>query len=159
MISMIAAMSNNRVIGVKNDLPWHLPADLKHFKETTTGNPVIMGEATYKSIGRLLPNRKNIILTRDPNYKVEGAFMANSFEQAFELAGEDAFIIGGGQIYKQGLEYADRIYITRVDVELDGDVFFPEFESDEWKLVSEEKHDKDSENEYDYNFQIYDRVR
>lgn len=158
MISMIVAMSNNRVIGVKNDLPWHLPADLKHFKETTTGKPVIMGEATYKSIGRLLPKRKNIILTRDPGYKVEGAFMANSFEQAFELVGEDAFIIGGGQIYKQGLEYADRIYLTRVDVELDGDVFFPEFEGSEWKLVSEEKHEKDEENEYNYNFQVYDRI-
>ena len=126
MIKIIVAQSNNRVIGNSNHLIWRLPADLKRFKELTTGHPIVMGRKTYQSIGRPLPNRRNIIITRDENYEVDGCEVVNSIEEALLLTNSDCFIIGGGEIYKQTLHIADQIYLTQVDEEFDGDTTFPE---------------------------------
>jgi dihydrofolate reductase len=129
LISLIAAVSENGVIGRDQKLPWHLPEDFKRFKEITYGAPVIMGRKTYESIGRLLPGRKNIIITRSHERIIPGAYLASSLEGAIELAGEAAeiFILGGGEIYRLALPIADRLYITEVDVKIDGETTFPEW--------------------------------
>ena len=130
-ISLIAAISENKVIGRDNDLPWHIPEDLKRFKEITKGHPVIMGRKTYESIGRLLPNRTNIIITRDKTYQVEGAVIVNSLEDAIQegkkVDDREIFIIGGGQIFEQAIEVADKLYLTIVHDTIDGDVYFPDY--------------------------------
>ena len=151
-ISLIAALSENRVIGKDNTLPWHIPEDLKHFKEVTSGHPVIMGRKTFESIGRLLPKRLNIVVSRDPAYKVEGATMANSLDKAIEIAtnydANEVFVIGGGQIFEQSMAFADRLYLTVVHTEIEGDAFFPEY-SDFTKVIS--RKEGQSEN-YSYTF-------
>ena len=139
MISIIAAVSKNGVIGVDNTLPWDLPVDLKWFKEITTGNVVIMGRKTYESIGKALPNRINIVVTRDKNFFVPGVLSANSLDSALLKAGnnKDIFIIGGGEIYRQSMDFVDKLYITEVDMEVEGDTTFPTIPK-RWIVSNEE---------------------
>lgn len=151
-ISLIAAISENRVIGKDNALLWHISEDLKRFKELTKGHPVIMGRKTYESIGRLLPNRKNIIITRDVDYKLEGAVIVNSLEEALRqaqsISTDEIFIIGGGQIFEQAIQIADKLYLTIVHTTIEGDTFFPDY-SQFSKVISK----KDSSNEeFSYTF-------
>lgn len=162
IISCIVAISKNNVIGKDNQIPWYLPADLKYFKKVTTNHHVIMGRNCYESIGKPLPNRTNVIITRDAFFISSNCLVARSIEDALHMAydngEEEAFIIGGGQIYEQTVDLWDRLYLTEVDLEVDGDVFFPKVNYDEWKLLSEERHQKDEKNEFDYSFRIYDRL-
>ena len=154
IISLIAAMANNRVIGKDNEMPWHLPADLAHFKAVTLGKPIIMGIKTYESIGRPLPGRKNIVISRNNSYTLEGCETVSSLEKAMELVSdvEELMIIGGGYLYSQTLSQADRLYLTFIDLDVDGDTQFPEFEHLELTEVKREKHLKDEKNPYDYQF-------
>ena len=152
-ISLIAALSENRAIGKGNQLIWKIPEDLRRFKEITSGHPVIMGRKTYESIGRLLPNRTNIIITRDKEYKVEGAIVVYSLEEAFRQAqgkqneGE-IFIIGGGQIFEQGIKIADKLYLTVIEGQFEGDTFFPDYS--EFKKVIFEQSGKYQELKYKF---------
>lgn len=160
-ISMIAAMANNRIIGKDNDMPWHLPADLKHFKSVTLGKPVIMGRRTYESIGRLLPGRDNIIITRNPDYIVEGAIMAESPGHALSLAGDvdEVMIIGGGKIYLDFLSRADRLYLTHIDLDVDGDTQFPDYEAvADWQVLETQSFAPDETNQYHYQFVVYKKL-
>jgi dihydrofolate reductase len=161
IISAIVATAKNRVIGKDNDIPWYLPADLKYFKRTTLNHHIIMGRKSYQSIGRPLPKRTNIIVTRDPFFISSNCLVARSIEEALEFAqknGEtEAFIIGGGQIYEQSMPYWNRLYLTEVDLEVEGDVFFPELDLDEWALQSSEAHEPDEKNEFGYTFLVYER--
>jgi dihydrofolate reductase len=156
MIKIIVAMSENRVIGNNNELIWKLSSDLKRFKDLTTNNPVVMGRKTYESIGRPLPNRRNIIISRQPDYLVDDCEIVSSLEEALLLTNSDCFIIGGGEIYKQSLEIVDKIYLTLVHKEFEGDTKFPELNK-EWIEVSRENFDSDEKNEYNYSFIEYDR--
>lgn len=156
MIKIIVAISKNRVIGDSNRLIWHLPADLKRFKEVTTGHPIVMGRKTYESIGRPLPNRRNIIITRDQNYDIEGCEVVNSIDEALLLTASDCFIIGGGEIYKQTLNIADQIYMTVVEEEFEGDTTFPEL-SAAWYISSKEDFLADEKNPYNYSFLFYEK--
>jgi dihydrofolate reductase len=156
MVKIIVAMSKNRVIGNNNELIWKLSSDLKRFKELTTGHPVVMGRKTYESIGRPLPNRRNIIITRNSEYEVEGCEVVSSLEEALLLSGNDCFIIGGGEIYKQSLELADKIYLTLVHKDFEGDTQFPEL-SKEWAIIDNKDFEADQKNEYNYSFIEYDR--
>lgn len=162
IISIIAAVANKNVIGNKNQLPWRLPADMKHFRELTTGHCIIMGQKTHESIGKALPSRTNIILTFDTNYKSEGCIVVSSIEEALKDAvvkGEsEVFVIGGASIYKQFIEISNRLYITRINKDFDGDAFFPEINKSEWKLSSVEKHNIDDNNAYPYLFEVYDKI-
>ena len=158
MIKIIVAISRNRVIGNNNQLIWSLPADLKRFKQMTTGNPVVMGRKTYESIGKPLPNRRNIIITRDNEYKAEGCEIVNSLEEALMLCNNDCFIIGGGEIYKQSMGLADKIYLTIVNEDFEGDTFFPEIGS-EWIKVNREDHEPDEKNKYKYSFIEYEKYQ
>ena len=160
ILSIIVACTENNVIGRDNDMPWHLPADLKHFKSLTTGNPIIMGRKTYESIGRPLPKRRNLIITRNASYTAEGIEIYQSLEQAVENCQQEreSFIIGGGQIYNCALEMADRIYLTRIHTEIDGDTFFPELKMDKWKLVDDQFVHRDDKNEHDMSFQTYEKT-
>ncbi|PLT29324.1 dihydrofolate reductase [Peribacillus deserti] len=162
MISFLVAMDKNRVIGKDNGLPWHLPADLKYFKQVTMGHPIIMGRKTYESIGRPLPGRENIILTRNQEYKAEGCTIIHTIEELIELEENrkvECFVIGGAEIFNLSFSIADRIYITEIDEVFEGDTHFPEINMKEWELVSKEKGPKDDKNPYDYYFCVYDRVR
>jgi dihydrofolate reductase len=161
MISIIVAMSRNRVIGKDNQLVWHLPADLRHFKETTMGRPVIMGRKTFESMGKSLPGRTNVVVTRQEGFKAKDCIVAPSVGQALEMvSGEpEIFIAGGGEIYSQSLPLTERMYITVIDNEFVGDTFFPEFPEKEWKLVEEKEHRADERNRYSMVFQTWDRVR
>ena len=156
MIKIIVAISKNRVIGDSNKLIWHLPADLKRFKEVTGGHPIVMGRKTYQSIGRPLPNRRNIIITRDENYEVDGCEVVNSIEEALLLTNSDCFIIGGGEIYKQTLHIATQIYLTQVDEEFDGDTTFPELPT-HWYVSKKEDFEADEKNPYNYSFIFYEK--
>lgn len=155
-LSMIWAMGKNREIGRDLSLPWHLPMDLQHFKKVTFGKPVIMGLTTYRSLGRALPGRRNIVLHFD-KIKLSDAEVMSVPEAIEAVKKEDAFIIGGRSIYNLFLEKVDRLYMTYIDHEFDANIFFPEFDIDEWKLVSEEKGLKDDNNPYDYYFRVYER--
>ena len=161
MISLLVAMGRNNVIGFENDMPWHLPRDLKHFKEKTTGKTIIMGRKTFDSIGRALPNRKNIVLTRRQAEFPDGVLVMDDIEQIYELAKnkpqEELFVIGGGNLYKQVLPYADRMYITEIDKTFKGDTYFPEFSLADWSLTAKETGERDEKNPYDYYFLQYDR--
>ncbi|CAM1358238.1 dihydrofolate reductase [Tenacibaculum xiamenense] len=161
MITVIAAIGKNNELGKGNDLIWYLPADLKRFKKLTSGHHIIMGRNTFESIGKPLPNRTSIIVTRDKNYHQEGCLTAGSIEEAVELAKSDdeIFIIGGAQIYKQVLksEFVDRLDITHVHESFDADVYFPEISSEKWKEVSREDFEADDKNKYDYSFVSYVR--
>ncbi|MBK9294303.1 MAG: dihydrofolate reductase [Oligoflexia bacterium] len=143
IISLIVAMAKNRVIGIDNKLPWHLSEDLKRFRKITTGHPVVMGRKTFESIGRLLPNRENIIVTRNTDYRVLGATIVNSLEEVlekFKNTPEEVFILGGGEIFKVALPLANKIYLTLIDKEIAGDAYFPEFDLASYTKLFEEKH-------------------
>ncbi len=157
IIAAIVATDLNNAIGKNNQLLWHLPADLKFFKTTTMGCPIIMGRKTYESIGRLLPGRKNIIITRNKDLKIEGAVICSDLNSAIEACNdsEKVFIIGGAQIYRESIEVIDELYRTLVKSSFDADVFFPEIETTQFKKVWEECHEKDEKNPYDYCYEKY----
>ncbi len=159
-VSAIVAAADNNAIGKDNRLLWHLPNDLQFFKRTTLGHPIIMGRKTYESVGRPLPNRRNIIITHQPDYAVEGAEVAHSLQEAMALCigNNEVFIVGGAEIYKQALPILGRIYITRVHTEVAGDTFFPDLDELEWVLVSEENHAPDDRHAYAYTFLVYERM-
>lgn len=163
IISIIVAAAKGGVIGKTNALPWYLPAEMAYFKQKTMGHPIIMGRKTHESIGRSLPGRYNLVITRNKKYIAEGCEVANSLKQALEKArnspgSDEVFIIGGAEIYKQALPKADRIYLTKVNAEIDGDKFF-NFDEAEWKQTFSEKHQKDEKNKYDYEFTTWQRVK
>lgn len=159
-IALIAAMTENRVIGRENRLPWRLSADLRRFKSLTMGKPVIMGRKTYESIGKPLPGRSNIVVTRDPDYRAQGCRVVHSLEQALEAAAghDEVMVIGGAQLYRQTLDRAERMYLTLVKTELDGDTLFPQIEMRHWRELERESHRADEKNEYDYDFVTLERV-
>jgi dihydrofolate reductase len=159
-VAIIAAKAENGVIGREGELPWHLPADLKHFKALTTGHAIVMGRKTFESIGRLLPDRRTVIVTRNPNYQQEGATVVRRFEEAVALGDtEDIFVIGGAEIFRRSLPLADRLYLTVVHATLAGDVLFPDLDEDEWNLVDDEYHEANGKNRYAYSFQRWERLR
>jgi len=162
MITVIAAIAKNNALGKDNDLIWYLPADLKRFKKVTTGHYILMGRNTFESIGKPLPNRTTIIITRNKNYSKEGCLIAGSLEEAITLAKEEAqlFIIGGAQIYKEVISknLADQLDITLVHSEFEADVFFPEIDPNVWKKVAREDFKADEKNEYDYSFISYQKI-
>ncbi|MBI4452035.1 dihydrofolate reductase [Candidatus Woesearchaeota archaeon] len=140
-VSLIAALGKNGAIGNENKLIWRIPADMKRFKELTTGKSVVMGRKTFESIGRPLPNRKNIVITSDRNYKAEGCTVVHSLDDALRAAGDgEVMIIGGAQIYAEFLPKADKMYLTMIEKEFEGDAYFPEYSKDEWKEISREEH-------------------
>jgi len=158
-LSIIVAMANNNVIGVDNNLPWRLPADLKYFKAITMGKPIIMGRKTYESIGRPLPGRRNIVITRDREWHVNGVEVANSIDDAMKLLidAPEAMIIGGAQIYSAMLPHVTRLYITEIDLDVAGDTYFPETSSLKWRETSREQHPAEAEQPA-YDFAVYDRL-
>lgn len=165
MISLIAAMSENRVIGRAGQLVCHLPADLKRFKRMTTGHAVIMGRKTFESIDeKPLPNRRNIVVTRRMGYARAGVEVAPSVEEALRIAGDDAdqdqviYVVGGGEIYAAALPLADRLDLTIVHTTCEGDAFFPEFDESRWNLVSDERHEPDERHAFAYSFRVYQRA-
>ena len=166
-ISAIAAIGKNRELGFRGKLPWHVPEDLKHFKETTLGRPVIMGRKTYESIreslGHPLLGRLNIVVTHQKDYEAEGCEIVHSLKDAFRAAGaanrDEAFVIGGAEIYKQALPLADKMYLTIVKAEIDGDAYFPAFNSDEWEAVNQEEIKADQNNQYPHLFMVFQRSR
>jgi dihydrofolate reductase len=157
MITLIAAAAENNALGKDNDLLWHLPEDFKRFKQITSGHYIIMGRKTFESFPKPLPNRTHIIITRQKEYLADGCLVVHSLEEALEISpqNEEVFIIGGAQIYKQALPFADKIDLTRVHIELDADAFFPEFNTSEWNLVFSEKHVKDEKHQFDFTFETY----
>lgn len=163
MISFMVAMDENRVIGYKNELPWHLPEDLKYFKRVTMGHPIIMGRKTFESIGRPLPGRENIIISRQEGYEKEGCRVINSLEEMQAIveknSEEEYFVIGGAEIFKALLSFADRLYITFIHEKFEGDTLFPPFIMNEWELISSEVGPKNSENPYDYEFLVYEKKK
>ena len=152
-ITIVVAISENHAIGKDNKLLWYLPNDLKHFKEITSGHTVIMGRKTYESVGKPLPNRRNIIITRQ-NITIEGCEVVNSIEAALALCAEEAevFIVGGAEIYKQSMHLTDRIYLTIVHKDFDGDSYFPEINPNEWHETAREDHEPDAKNTLPYSF-------
>ena len=160
-ITLIVAAAENNAIGKDNKMLWHLPNDFKYFKKNTLEHSVVMGRKTYESIGKPLPDRRNILLTRDLRYSNEDVDVANSIQEVINYCRDEReiFIIGGAEIYKQTLPLANRILLTRVHTTIDGDAFFPELLDHQWKLVSEEKHEKDEKHAFDYTFEVYERVK
>jgi dihydrofolate reductase len=157
-VTIVVAISENNAIGKNNQLLWYLPADLKHFKNITTGHTVIMGRKTYDSVGKPLPNRRNIIITRK-DITIEGCEVVKSIEDALALSAgeEEVFIVGGAEIYKQSIHLTDRIYLTIVHQEFDADSFFPEINYDEWQETEREDHQPDEKNKLPYSFITLDR--
>ena len=160
-VTLIAAASENNIIGKDNRLIWHLSDDLKHFKDFTKGHFVIMGRKTFESMPKALPNRTNVIITRKTDYKAENAIVVNSLDKALKVAENDSqpFIIGGGEIYKLSIEIADRIELTRVHTSIEGDTSFPEIDTEKWQEVKREKRLKDERNEYDFSFLRYEKIK
>ena len=162
MITIIAAIGLNNELGKNNDLIWHLSADLKRFKKVTTGHTIVMGRKTFESIGKPLPNRKTVIITRDRSYNVEGCFTVNSLEEAIQNHKDknEFFIIGGAQIYSETIQkgYADKLDLTLVKETFDADVFFPEINPMEWKIIHREDFSADEKNKYDYSFLTFEKV-
>ncbi len=157
-ISLIAAMANNRIIGKNNALPWHLPADLKHFKNVTMGKPIVMGRKTFESIGRPLPGRQNIIVTRDKNFKAEGCTIIHKINEIHSCTdAPEIMVIGGAEIYKQLLPQAHRLYLTFIQANFEGDSYFPQWQQDEWREIAREDHVADEINKYDYSFVILEK--
>lgn len=161
MISIIVAAAENGVIGVRGELPWRLSSDLKHFKALTMGKPVVMGRLTFESVGRALPGRHNIVITRQKDYEAEGCDVVSSIADAIVTAGDadEIMVIGGGEIYEQCLPMADRVYLTRVHTEIDGDTRFPELVAGVWQETRIEHHGADEKNAYDYSFIELERTR
>lgn len=161
-ISLVVAVSSNNAIGLKGKLLWHLPADLKHFKNVTWGMPVIMGRKTYDSLGKALPGRKNIVITRQKDWKADGVMAVQRIYDSLFVANEtdagEVMVIGGGEIYKAFFERAQRIYLTRVEATPEADSFFPEIDPAQWRLVSQKDNEADEKNMYNYSFQIWERI-
>lgn len=163
---MIVALSENGVIGRDNQLPWHLPGDLAYFKRSTLGKPVVMGRKTFESIGRPLPGRPNIVITRQPHWRAEGTIVCGGLDEALECArglaqqsgAEEVMVIGGSDIYRQALPLASRLYLTKVHAVVEGDAHFPAFEQGDWQQISEERHVAEGSNPYDYSFIVLNRI-
>jgi dihydrofolate reductase len=162
IVSAIAAAAKNRVIGANGKIPWYLPADLKYFKRTTLHHHVIMGRKTYMSLGKPLPKRTNIILTRDPFFMASNCLIAHTIEEALSLAydngEEEAFIAGGAEIYTQSLPYWDKLYLTEVELEPEGDAYFPEIDEDNWKLIKSDAREPDAKNKVPFTFKLFERI-
>jgi dihydrofolate reductase len=158
-LSLIAAMANNRVIGIENRLPWHLPADLQHFKKITMSKPILMGRKTYESIGRPLPGRENIVLTRDEHFKPAGCTVYHSIEDALAATEdyEEVMVIGGDSFYQQLISKADQLYLTFIELDIEGDAFFPEVDLDEWQEVERECFEASGAVEFGYRFTVWER--
>ncbi len=161
-ISLIVAASLNNAIGKNNDLLWKLPNDMKHFKNVTWAMPIIMGRKTFDSMaGKPLNGRLNIVITRQQDWKAEGAVKVDSVYKALEIVQQnnykEVFIIGGGEIYKAALSIADKVYLTRVETEIEGDTFFPELNSDNWQLIEDNPHPSDAKHAYSYRFQVWQK--
>lgn len=163
IVSAIVAAAQNQVIGDGADIPWRLSSDLKYFKRTTLNHHIIMGRKTFDSIGKPLPKRTNIVLTRNPHYLGNGIIVAHTIEEALTVAydndEEEVFIIGGGDIYQHSMPFWDRVYLTRVDATPDGNVVFPKLLDTDWKLVSSESHVAGERDDFDFRFEVYERVR
>lgn len=162
LISLIVAMAHGRVIGANNQMPWHMPADLRHFKQMTLGKPVIMGRRTFESIGRPLPGRRNLVISRQQGWSSEGVECCASLEAALALTHhcDEVMIIGGGQLYREALPHADRLYLTHIDLAVEGDTWFPDYNTDGycWRQVTYESHAADDNNPYPYCFELLARV-
>ncbi|QNN25402.1 dihydrofolate reductase [Planctomycetales bacterium ZRK34] len=160
MVSLIAAVSLNRVIGRQGGLPWKLPDDMKFFMRTTTGHTIIMGRKTWESFPGTLPNRRHIVITRQSDYTAEGAEVVATLDQALALAADagdrEVFVIGGGEIYAQAIDRADRLYLTRVHAEVEGDVLFPEIDESRWRLMQQDEHPADERHAYAFTFIRYE---
>lgn len=159
LLSIIVAMDKNRVIGKDNDLPWRLSADLQHFKKITMGKPIVMGRKTYDSIGRPLPGRENIILTRDSSFKAEGCTIMHSLDEIFEYCEdqEEIMIMGGATLYEVTLKLANKLYITEVHAEVEGDTWFPEIDFNNWTETSREDYKADEKNDFNFSFVQFER--
>ena len=157
---MIAAIAENNALGKDNDLLWHLPDDFKRFKQITSGHYIIMGRKTFESFPKPLPNRTHVIITRQKEYHPEGCIVVDSIEKAIEACpkGEDIFIIGGGEIYTLGMDFADLLEITRVHESFEADAFFPEIDRNKWNLISEEYHPADEKHKYDFSYQTFTKA-
>jgi len=158
-ISLIAAMAENRAIGINNSMPWHLPADLRHFKALTVGKPIIMGRKTWESLPGLLPDRPHIVVTRKPNYQAKGCQVVHSIDEALAAAGDvpEVMIVGGAAFYAAMLPQADRLYLTQVETTVEGDAFFPDYNTAEWQLITQEQHAADEKNPFPYRFLTLER--
>lgn len=162
IVSIIVAADKNWVIGIEGKMPWHLPADMKHFKEITTGHHVIMGRRTFEDIGKPLPNRTNIIISRNKDLKIEGCVVVHDIREALDFAkaaGEkECFVIGGGTIYMSSLLWADKVYLTKIEAVVAGDTYFPPLEETNWKETEHKIYKADEKNEYDFVFSVFERV-
>lgn len=161
MTTIVVAMGRNREIGKENQLLWHLPKDLKHFKEITSNHPIIMGRKTYESIGKPLPNRTNIVISRKTDWFEEGILIVGSIKEAIKFAkkiDEKIFIIGGGNIYEQTIDLVDQLEITWVDATLEADTYFPKIDEKIWRKTDEICHEKDEKNQFDFCFQTFERI-
>ncbi|SHK04235.1 dihydrofolate reductase [Epilithonimonas mollis] len=161
MITIVAAIGHNNALGKDNQLLWRLPKDLKHFKTVTENHPVIMGRKTYESIGKALPNRTNIVVSRKQNWFQEGILIVSTLKEALKFAKkihENVFVIGGGEIYKQTIDAADRLEITQVEGNFEADTFFPKIDPKIWQKTFEECHQKDDKNDYDFCFQTFEKI-
>ena len=161
-ISIIVAVDENNLIGKRNSLPWHLPADLKHFKQTTMGHHILFGQTTFGSIGRPLPGRTTMILTNDPKFKQENCVIVHSPQEAIDHAKnkkeEELFVCGGAMVYRSFLPLADKIYMTQIHHKFEGDVYFPEWNKDEWKETSRKHFKMNKENKYDFDVAVYSKI-
>lgn len=161
IVSILVAASQNNVIGINNKLPWHLPADMKYFKQMTTGHHVIMGRKTFEALGKPLKDRTNIIITRQENLKIEGAIVVNDLKAAIERSKKDGeaecFVIGGGNIISQAILWADKIYLTTIYHDFEGDTFMTPINKEDWTEVKNEKHEPDEKNKYAYAFRVFER--
>lgn len=157
-LSLIVAVAKNRVIGNKNEMPWHLPADFAYFKKITTGHPIIMGRKTFESIGRPLPGRRNIVVSRNPVFRVDGVEVVASLELAINACHrEDAFVIGGATLYAEALPRVDRVYLTEVDAAPDGDTLFPVLDKNQWREIERERREADEKNIHAMEFVVLER--
>ena len=159
-LAIIVATDEQGLIGKDNDLPWKLSADLQYFRRVTMGKPLIMGRNTHESIGRALPGRKNIVVSKNTDYQAEGCCVVHSVDKAIEVCdgAEEVMVMGGASLYKQLLPQADRLYLTHVHASLEGDTWFPDWLKSEWHEVSREDHLADDKNDYAYSFIVYDRI-
>jgi dihydrofolate reductase len=161
-ISLVVAAATNNAIGKEGKLPWHLPNDMKHFKNVTWGMPVVMGRKTFESLGKVLPGRKNIVISRQHGLQIEGTITVRNIDDALFVAKQtdarEVMVIGGGEIYKVLFDKAKRIYLTRVEAEPEADTFFPQINPAEWFLVSQKNHEADEKNDYNYSFQVWERI-
>lgn len=163
IISLIAAVSRNGVIGNRGKIPWRLPDDMRRFREITSGHPVVMGRKTYESIGKPLPERENIIVTRQEKYEAPGCVVVHTLEKALDAARangtEEAFVIGGAELYREAVPLADKLYLTKINEDFKGDAFFPEINQEEWKKTAEEKGIEDEKNSHSHTFFIFEKLK